>query len=145
MPSSAPLEIYPLSLHDALPILKPRINLVGDGAGKMGFPGAGRAVEDDPARRVDPEMAIDVRRRQRKLDQLANELDLLAQASDVLDRKSTRLNSSHVEISYAVFCAPRDLPSFPTRRSSDLKTAHQPRWRRRGQDGISRRRAGRRG
>src|SRR5690349_22275403 len=26
------------------------------------------------------------------------------EASDVLDRKSTRLNSSHVEISYAVFC-----------------------------------------
>src|SRR5436309_857802 len=41
------------------------------------------------------------------------------------DRKSTRLNSSHVKISYAVFCLKRyrDLPalhSFPTRRSSDL-------------------------
>src|SRR5437879_1955945 len=32
------------------------------------------------------------------------------------DRKSTRLNSSHRCISYAV----RSLPSFPTRRSSDL-------------------------
>src|SRR5690625_5724007 len=28
----------------------------------------------------------------------------LLQGSDVLDRKSTRLNSSHVAISYAVFC-----------------------------------------
>src|SRR5207253_1037122 len=41
-----------------------------------------------------------------------------------LDRKSTRLNSSHVAISYAVFClnayAHRHLHSFPTRRSSDL-------------------------
>src|ERR1039458_7576622 len=38
------------------------------------------------------------------------------------DRKSTRLNSSHLGISYAVFCSgdPRDLHSFPTRRSSDL-------------------------
>src|SRR5439155_1293185 len=38
------------------------------------------------------------------------------------DRKSTRLNSSHVAISYAVFCypLPNILPSFPTRRSSDL-------------------------
>src|SRR5699024_6292689 len=38
------------------------------------------------------------------------------------DRKSTRLNSSHVSISYAVFCsgAPLHLVSFPTRRSSDL-------------------------
>src|SRR5262245_12190236 len=33
------------------------------------------------------------------------------------DRKSTRLNSSHLGISYAVF---RDIHSFPTRRSSDL-------------------------
>src|SRR5207253_1416930 len=39
------------------------------------------------------------------------------------DRKSTRLNSSHVAISYAVFCSPDHvcLPSFPTRRSSDLE------------------------
>src|SRR5438105_3339714 len=38
------------------------------------------------------------------------------------DRKSTRLNSSHEWISYAVFCSahPRFLHSFPTRRSSDL-------------------------
>src|SRR5690349_12538927 len=66
------------------------------------------------------------------------------------DRKSTRLNSSHVEISYAVFCLKkkkkeklstsrscrfllsssrcgglRDLPSFPTRRSSDLWTGEK--------------------
>src|SRR5262245_20914590 len=34
------------------------------------------------------------------------------------DRKSTRLNSSHLGISYAVARPP--LPSFPTRRSSDL-------------------------
>src|SRR5262245_26375161 len=41
-----------------------------------------------------------------------------------LDRKSTRLNSSHLGISYAVFCFPRPLRdphSFPTRRSSDLR------------------------
>src|SRR5438067_2009571 len=40
------------------------------------------------------------------------------------DRKSTRLNSSHVSISYAVFClspATHTLHSFPTRRSSDLQ------------------------
>src|SRR5207249_1054655 len=42
-----------------------------------------------------------------------------------LDRKSTRLNSSHVSISYAVFCsgAHRHPHSFPTRRSSDLAAA----------------------
>src|SRR5699024_1581018 len=40
-----------------------------------------------------------------------------------LDRKSTRLNSSHVSISYAVFCFynhHQSLHTFPTRRSSDL-------------------------
>src|SRR5438045_1517999 len=38
------------------------------------------------------------------------------------DRKSTRLNSSHLGISYAVFCFAHPLLplSFPTRRSSDL-------------------------
>src|SRR5690349_2855926 len=49
-------------------------------------------------------------------------LDACAQSNVVrswLDRKSTRLNSSHVEISYAVFT--RALHSFPTRRSSDLR------------------------
>src|SRR5579885_2837926 len=42
-----------------------------------------------------------------------------------LDRKSTRLNSSHVSISYAVLCSPRahrGLHSLPTRRSSDLRS-----------------------
>src|SRR5438309_184255 len=43
------------------------------------------------------------------------------------DRKSTRLNSSHSSISYAVFCyrAHRDLHPFPTRRSSDLFNANK--------------------
>src|SRR5262245_5134857 len=43
------------------------------------------------------------------------------------DRKSTRLNSSHLGISYAVFCFDDTLclSSFPTRRSSDLVLAAQ--------------------
>src|SRR5947207_2208719 len=77
------------------------------------------------------------------------------------DRKSTRLNSSHTVISYAVFClkrAPihRDLHSFPTRRSSDLdggpRNRHGPdeRARDRGDhgrrtQGEGRRRLGRQG
>src|SRR5437868_1210485 len=70
---------------------------------------------------------------------------------DLLDRKSTRLNSSHVSISYAVFCLKKkkknkhsssnmptthhsslnehpqhhNLHSFPTRRSSDLDRGKQ--------------------
>src|SRR5215204_235317 len=42
---------------------------------------------------------------------------------DRLDRKSTRLNSSHTVISYAVYLY---LHSFPTRRSSDLPTKSAP-------------------
>src|SRR5690625_5522491 len=38
----------------------------------------------------------------KKQEALANES--LMQADEVADRKSTRLNSSHVAISYAVFC-----------------------------------------
>src|SRR5437868_3927609 len=50
--------------------------------------------------------------------------------TDARDRKSTRLNSSHVSISYAVFCLPshhRVFLSFPTRRSSDLYESFVPR------------------
>src|SRR5690554_7624111 len=35
---------------------------------------------------------------------LSSETDVAGQAVLLLDRKSTRLNSSHVRISYAVFC-----------------------------------------
>src|SRR5699024_7686731 len=43
--------------------------------------------------------------------------DVTREVTPQVDRKSTRLNSSHVSISYAVY---RFLHSFPTRRSSDL-------------------------
>src|SRR5690349_23764176 len=39
---------------------------------------------------------------------------------DLLDRKSTRLNSSHVEISYAVFCLKKKKHETATARLKDL-------------------------
>src|SRR5690606_39281935 len=39
-----------------------------------------------------------------KLAQFENQFNLKAEEIDWADRKSTRLNSSHVKISYAVFC-----------------------------------------
>src|SRR5690606_42059124 len=93
-------RIYPLSLHDALPIcslvehrLEQRLeielgqvwSLVLDG-GAQDFFGRGDAFEN-------------------LLD--AGEPQALHAAADHLglqDRKSTRLNSSHVKSSYAVFC-----------------------------------------
>src|SRR5207244_11278267 len=69
--SSAPTEIYTLSLHDALPIFRP------NSAGRLP-----RAPAAFPSPR--PPCNTCGRRRE--------------------DRKSTRLNSSHQIISYAVFC-----------------------------------------
>src|SRR5690554_7767228 len=72
---TATTEIYTLSLHDALPISG--IDLEETGAVEA----AGQAV----------------------LGSLDREF-LVARTHEGLDRKSTRLNSSHVRISYAVFC-----------------------------------------
>src|SRR5437773_5264711 len=41
------------------------------------------------------------------------------------DRKSTRLNSSHITISYAVFCLKKKKQTFP-RRAQDLAAQHRP-------------------
>src|SRR3712207_7553251 len=83
---TATTEIYTLSLHDALPILARReVALVE------------RRPRGDRPRRA-----------------AHHPHDLLGHADDrpldarllrhALDRKSTRLNSSHANISYAVFC-----------------------------------------
>src|SRR3712207_7443072 len=82
---TATTEIYTLSLHDALPIwADPRPEGVC-ARGPPEFPDrvlelppdGGPGPPDDRARRLEPADA---------------------------DRKSTRLNSSHANISYAVFC-----------------------------------------
>src|SRR5258707_12093789 len=67
---TAPPEIYPLPLHDALPIWPDHAN--------RGLPDGGTA--------------------QLRPDRGA------AETAALEDRKSTRLNSSHANISYAVFC-----------------------------------------
>src|SRR3712207_8913063 len=86
---TATTEIYTLSLHDALPI----------SAGARGLP-AGR-----PGRRRDrPRPAHD---RAVPLRQVGPQAVLRRDAQAVglhRDRKSTPLNSSHANISYAVFC-----------------------------------------
>src|SRR2546422_7916045 len=46
-------------------------------------------------------------------------------AAEALDRKSTRLNSSHGYISYAVFCLKKK--NHPTRRNKPRKSATRPR------------------
>src|SRR2546430_10102173 len=77
---TATTEIYTLSLHDALPILTRHGHsvLVEKNAG------AGSGYPDETYAKAGAE--------------------IVDQAKDDLDRKSTRLNSSHSQISYAVFC-----------------------------------------
>src|SRR5699024_11404086 len=44
--------------------------------------------------------------------------------TDVTDRKSTRLNSSHVSISYAVFCLKKKKTRSKTTKTDTYATAH---------------------
>src|SRR3989442_6688085 len=44
---------------------------------------------------------------------------------DVEDRKSTRLNSSHVRISYAVFCLKKKKTVVPLQARPQLRTHHR--------------------
>src|SRR5690606_42049358 len=86
----------PLSLHDALPI-------------SAFLPCSPRCVLSFPAARVVAPLAASFAELVLELARvIAEELDLrreaCALAFEVVDRKSTRLNSSHVKISYAVFC-----------------------------------------
>src|SRR3712207_7270659 len=84
-------EISPLSLPDALPIFVVDHRAEDDVRLRVGglLDGLGRLV-DLPQRQVAP--AGD------------GEQDRLRALDAGLDRKSTRLNSSHANISYAVFC-----------------------------------------
>src|SRR2546430_16557622 len=78
---TATTEIYTLSLHDALPILVVAAGIKG----VLNFsPGALQAPSDVKLKSVD--------------------LTVSLESLSFLDRKSTRLNSSHSQISYAVFC-----------------------------------------
>src|SRR5258707_11039812 len=86
---TATTEIYTLSLHDALPIL-----LVPE-----------RECEHPPelAREVFPTGDMTVEQ-SRHRDGIQHALSRECRCRERLDRKSTRLNSSHANISYAVFC-----------------------------------------
>src|SRR5688572_31457902 len=88
----ATTEIYTLSLHDALPILR-----------------IGRRSCKPSAVRLD--------------DRLAN---CQSHAHPVgLDRKSTRLNSSHSQISYAVFCLKKKKKKKKTKKNKKHTNIHK--------------------
>src|SRR5438067_5467855 len=82
---TAPTELYTLSLHDALPIFGIANVFRGHSpvAGRLVAQSRTREPGGDPIERDGPG-----------------------------DRKSTRLNSSHVSISYAVFCLKKKKKEF---------------------------------
>src|SRR2546430_11087966 len=86
---TATTEIYPLSLHDALPILFAPSSAVLDSTAKKPLQVLAQAITAQAPAAFLIEGHTDQERGRTKL---------------CLDRKSTRLNSSHSQISYAVFC-----------------------------------------
>src|SRR3712207_8540003 len=82
---SATTEINTLSLHDALPIFVAAHGVDRTPVRNRHQPRPRRAPVLVEAGCLPPHLEEDV-------------------LGDVLDRKSTRLNSSHANISYAVFC-----------------------------------------
>src|SRR3989440_7869669 len=93
----APTEIYTLSLHDALPISPRRYPRGGEQSQD-----ARRGEQSQDARRPAPHLQPDPAARPRP--RLARHRRAVDRRDDGPDRKSTRLNSSHDQISYAVFC-----------------------------------------
>src|SRR3712207_7827121 len=90
---TATTEIYTLSLHDALPI-SARIGAILAGAGAEG-----QAAVSEYASELGLCFQI--------VDDVLNATSTreeLGKSAGSEDRKSTRLNSSHANISYAVFC-----------------------------------------
>src|SRR5207247_4996577 len=87
-------QTYTLSLHDALPISQQ-----GPGGSPQGTPGSGAGPSSPfdqdgggASGRAGPDRSVPPRR------------PGSASVQALADRKSTRLNSSHEWISYAVFC-----------------------------------------
>src|SRR5690606_41675976 len=97
--SSTPAHLLPLtlSLHDALPIYERR-----PGAGDAPRVGRQAGLGGRPEGRVGGEPRP--RGADRRAGQPGGHPGVRRAARGGADRKSTRLNSSHVKISYAVFC-----------------------------------------
>src|SRR3712207_8060137 len=97
---TATTEIYTLSLHDALPISLQR----------FGGYTTQRYEEFD---------------RKKNATDLFPEKSLRVIFSQHKDRKSTRLNSSHANISYAVFCLKKKNISTVNHQLNDQSTYHR--------------------
>src|SRR5256885_2940982 len=92
---TATTEIYTLSLHDALPISSGSYDYVAETAfSTLDVDGFFLEFDDERSGGFEPLRYIPKGKR----------VVLGLVSSKIPDRKSTRLNSSHLVISYAVFC-----------------------------------------
>src|SRR5205814_3134462 len=104
LPRLLPLSLYSPRDHPALPSFPTRrssdlhVLLVGDGA--RAFAHAQGLRECDPESLVTPRQLA---RHQERMAAMKGTVGAVAMDRNG-DRKSTRLNSSHLGISYAVFC-----------------------------------------
>src|SRR5690606_41002885 len=98
--ATPPTATYTLSLHDALPICGPRQRAGGQGAAVE----AEDTVRDVVRQSGNVSADVDIRSAEAAPDRKVVVPDRKVVVPDRKDRKSTRLNSSHVKISYAVFC-----------------------------------------
>src|SRR5205807_8242843 len=100
---TAPPEIYPLSLHDALPIFElldlDGVQWCGAATGSRPSTPYRRAIVCSDAGRLVKESSF-----WRALASRSHARASASKEESISDRKSTRLNSSHLVISYAVFC-----------------------------------------
>src|SRR2546430_6103547 len=94
---TATTEIYTLSLHDALPISTWRCLSTASRAMKRCM------ISDEPSK-----------------------IRLMRKSRMMRDRKSTRLNSSHSQISYAVFCLKKKKKTPTLRNLRTLKYHYTP-------------------
>src|SRR3712207_7178972 len=100
---TATTEIYTLSLHDALPIYFPMNTSATHNQHNIFSQSAFPIKTKQPTGRVGQDNNAPGR---------------------VRDRKSTRLNSSHANISYAVFCLKKKKISFVILTTSTLPSSH---------------------
>src|SRR2546426_9044992 len=99
---TATTEIYTLSLHDALPIY------VWGGRAAGGVRRDARGASRSP-HRGRPRSALPSRQRRSHRSRRQPRT-----SAHRRDRKSTRLNSSHLVISYAVFCLKKKKTCLPS-------------------------------
>src|SRR2546429_5336681 len=105
---TATTEIYTLSLHDALPIYSRKVPLLPD---------APINQRDLVLREFGERVAREIRK------------DGVRMFARITDRKSTRLNSSHGYISYAVFCLKKKKNNKTTQLNYKIAKIDTIQWR----------------